>query len=174
MKTAQMEKVGKYGITDYWHGDNETGFKRMQEALEAEYPFFKSVIEVNKLANSNAEFIDLIKREIFAEKVSVLTKDGRIIDDLAKGSTVVDFAYRIHSEIGDHMLAAIVNDKPVSFDYQLKDNDQVRIITDDFAEGPTEEWLNYAKTARASKKIREFLNKQKRNGPLCSSSHIIL
>lgn len=164
MKTAQMEKVGEYGITDYWHGDDETGFKRMQDALEAEYPFFKSVIEANKLANSNAEFINLIKSEIFAEKVSVLTKEGKIIDDLTKGSTVVDFAYRIHSEIGNHMIVAIVNGKPVSFDYQLKDNDQVRIITDEFAEGPTKEWLEFAKTARARKKIREFLNKQKRNG----------
>lgn len=164
MKTAQMEKVGEYGITDYWHGDDETGFKRMQDALEAEYPFFKSVIEANKLANSNAEFINLIKSEIFAEKVSVLTKEGKIIDDLTKGSTVVDFAYRIHSEIGNNMIVAIVNGKPVSFDYQLKDNDQVRIITDEFAEGPTKEWLEFAKTARARKKIREFLNKQKRNG----------
>ena len=164
MKTAKMEKISEYGITDYWHGDDKTGFIEMQKALKTEYPFFQSVIEANKLANNNQEFIDLIKGEVFAEKVSVFTMDGKVINDLAKGSTVIDFAYRIHSEIGDHAVAAIVNGESVSFDYTLKDGDQIRIITDELALGPTHEWLKYAKTARARKKIREFLNKQKRNG----------
>lgn len=163
MKTAQMEKVAQYGITDYWHGDEKSNFD-MQEAIENEYPFFKSVIEANKLANSNTEFINLIRSEIFAEKVSVLTMDGKIIDDLAKGSTVIDFAYRIHSEIGNQMVVALVNGKVVSLDYVLEDNDKVRIITDENATGPTKEWLNYAKTARARKKIHEYLNHQKRDG----------
>lgn len=164
MKTAQMEKIGEYGITDYWHGDANDGFKQMQDALKNEYPFFRSVVEANKMADSNVEFVNLIKSEIFAEKVRVLTMDGKVIDDLAKGATVVDFAYRIHTEIGNHMVIGIVNGKPVQFDYQLNDNDQVRIITDEFAEGPTKEWLQFAKTARARKKIREYLNKQKRDG----------
>lgn len=163
MKTAQMEKIAQYGITDYWHGDDERGCIDMQTALETEYSFFKSVIEANKLANSNTEFINLIRSEIFAEKVRVLTMDGKIIDDLAKGSTVVDFAYRIHSEIGDQMAVALVNGKVVPLDYVLKDNDKVRIITDESAPGPSKEWLRYAKTARANKKIREFLNHQKRD-----------
>lgn len=170
MKTAKMEKVAKYGITDYWHGDADDGFKQMQDALKNEYPFFKSVIEANKMADSNVEFVNLIKSEIFAEKVKVLTMDGKEIDDLAKGATIVDFAYRIHSEIGEHMVIGIVNGKPVPLDYQLKDNDQVRIVTDDAAEGPTKEWLNFAQTARARKKIREYLNRQKRNGQLRTRS----
>ena len=162
MKTAHMEKVGEYGITDYWHGDDETGFKHMQESLN-EYPFFHSVIEANKLANNNSEFVELIKGEVFAEKINVLTMDGQVID-ITKGATALDFAYRIHSEIGDKVVAVIVNGKLEPLNYTLKDGDQVRIIPDENAEGPNKEWLNYAKTTRARKKIREYLNKQKRDG----------
>lgn len=164
MKTAQMEKIAKYGITDFWHGDDSIGAKEMQNALKQEYPIYHHIIEANKMAGSNQEFVDLIKGEVFAEKVQVFTMDGAQVDDLVKGSTVIDFAYRIHSEIGDKMAAVLVNGVNVNFDYTLKDGDQVRIITDESAAGPTEEWLNIAKTARAKKKIREYLNRQKRNG----------
>ena len=136
----------------------------MQNALKQEYPIYHHIIEANKMAGSNQEFVDLIKGEVFAEKVQVFTMDGAQVDDLVKGSTVIDFAYRIHSEIGDKMAAVLVNGVNVNFDYTLKDGDQVRIITDESAAGPTEEWLNIAKTARAKKKIREYLNRQKRNG----------
>lgn len=164
MKTAQMEKVAQYGITDFWHGDDSSGAKHMQEALENEYPFYQSILEANKMAENNQEFVDLIKGEVFAEKVQVFTMDGTLIDDLVKGATAIDFAYRIHSEIGDNMAAVIVNGTSVGLDYTLKDGDQVRIVTDSNAPGPTKEWLSIAKTARARKKIREYLNKQKRNG----------
>ena len=164
LKTLTMEKVALYGITTYWQGSEKFDFAKMQEALINEYPFFQSVNEANKMADNNREFVELIKGEILAEKVTVYTMDGTIIDDLVNGSTVIDFAYRIHSEIGDKMAAAIVNGVSVNFDYALKNGDQVRIITDKNALGPSEEWLKIAKSARARKKIREYLNKQKRNG----------
>ena len=164
LKTASMEKIAKYGITDFWHGDEDIGAKEMQEALKENYHFYKAVLEINKLASSNQEFIELMKDEVFAEKIHVFTKDGILIDDLSKGSTALDFAYRIHSDIGNSMVAALVNGKSVNYDYELKDGDTIRIITDFNADGPTKEWLSMAKTARAHKKIREFLNKQKRNG----------
>ena len=164
LKTLTMEKVALYGITTYWQGSEKFDFAKMQEALINEYPFFQSVNEANKMADNNREFVELIKGEILAEKVTVYTMDGTIIDDLVNGSTVIDFAYLIHSEIGDKMAAAIVNGVSVNFDYALKNGDQVRIITDKNALGPSEEWLKIAKSARARKKIREYLNKQKRNG----------
>lgn len=164
MKTARMERISQYGITDYWHKYGEAGYLDMQKTLKKDYSFFKSVIEANKLADNNHEFVDLIKGEIFAEKVNVFTMDGDIITDLAKGSTVIDFAYRIHSEIGNKMVAAIVNGQSVELNYILKDNDQVRIITDKNALGPTKDWLRYAKSTRARKKIKEYLNHQRKDG----------
>ena len=120
LKTASMEKVALYGITDFWHGDEDVGAKEMQASLKENYHFYKAVLEINKLASSNQEFVELMKDEVFAEKIHVFTKDGVLIDDLAKGATALDFAYRIHSDIGDSMVAALVNGKSVNYDYKHK------------------------------------------------------
>lgn len=161
-KTADMEKISKYGITDFWHADGENSSMLMQEALYSQYPFFQSIIDANKLSANNREFVEVIKGEVFAEKIEVYTKSGRLIE-VTKGITVVDFAYLLHTEIGNKMVTAVVNGKVVPLDYELNPDDRIKIVTDDNAEGPTLDWLNYVKTAKAKKKIKEFLNKKNRD-----------
>ena len=128
----------------------------MQKDLKDKYQFFKSLVEINSVFADNQEFGSQVKRELFTDKVYVYTPKGEIVE-LPKGSTAIDFAYKIHSNIGNTMVSAIVNDKPVKADYVLQNKDRVRIITDILSYGPREEWLDKVRTTKAKRKIREFI-----------------
>ena len=102
----------------------------------------------------NQQFVNQVKTELFADKVYVYTTKGDIIE-LPKGATPIDFAYKIHTDIGNTMVGVFVNDEFVPIDYVLHNKDRVRIVTDELSFGPREEWESLAKTCSA-KKIREF------------------
>ena len=158
IRTFDMDKVASFGLTTYW--DLKKGDARhiMQEELKQKYQFFKSLAEINTIFSDNQEFIGQVKSELFADKIYVYTTKGDIIE-LPKGSTTIDFAYRIHTDVGNTMVGAIVNDEYVPVDYQLKSKDRVRIITDPLSFGPREDWLDKTQTTRAKQKIREFNRK---------------
>lgn len=158
VRTFDMDKVASFGLTAYW--DIKKGEARdiMQEDLKNKYQFFRSLIEINSMFGDNQQFVEQIKTELFADKVYVYTTKGDIIE-LPKGSTVIDFAYKIHTDIGNTMTGAVVNDEYVQVDYQLKNKDRVRIITDTLSYGPRDEWIDIAKTTYAKRKIREFRKK---------------
>ena len=151
-----MEKIAIYGLTSYWFKYKNNARINMQKDLENNFQFFKSIKELDSTILDNIEFVSLIKKELFSSNIYVYTTTGEVIE-LPNGSTVVDFAYKIHTDIGNSMVAAIVNNEAVSFDYVLENQDRVRIVTDSKAYVPKEEWLNYAKTTTAKSKIREFI-----------------
>lgn len=158
IRTFDMDKVASFGLTSYWDICKGEARNIMQEDLKNKYQFFKSLIEINKMFGDNQEFVNQIKSELFSDKIYVFTPKGDIIE-LPKGSTTIDFAYKIHSELGNTMTSAIVNDHVVSTDYVLKNKDRVRIITDNLSYGPREDWIDKVQTAKAKRKIREFNNK---------------
>ena len=127
----------------------------MQQNLKEKYQFFKSLTEINAMFGDNQDFINQVKNELFTDKVYVYTTKGDIIE-LPKGSTPIDFAYKIHSDVGNTMVAAVVNDEYVPLEYKLKNKDRVKIVTDELSYGPRDEWEKIAKTTRAKRKIREF------------------
>jgi relA/spoT family protein len=155
IRTFDMDKVDSFGLTAYW--DIKRGNARfdMQDDLKKKYQFFKSLVEINSMFGDNQEFVSQVKHEIFSDKVYVYTPKGDIIE-LPKGSTPIDFAYKIHTDVGNTMVYAVVNDEFVSVDYVLKNKDRVRIITDSLSFGPRKEWLDVAKTSLAKKRIKEF------------------
>ena len=161
IRTFEMDKVASFGLTAYW--DIEKGNARdiMQNELKKQYQFFKSLIDINQMFADNQEFVRQVKSELFSDKVYVYTAKGDLVE-LPKGSTIIDFAYMIHSDIGNTMTYAIVNDKRVEMNYILQNKDRVRVITDDLSCGPKEEWLDIAVTTRARKRIKEGLKKEKR------------
>ena len=106
----------------------------------------------------NQEFVSQVKHELFSDKVYVYTTRGEI-KELPKGSTVIDFAYYIHSDIGNTMVGAVVNNEHVPIDYVLRNKDRVRIITDPLSFGPRQEWEDKAYTSHAKRKIREWSKK---------------
>ena len=155
IRTLDMEKIATFGLTAFW--DIEKGNSRdiMQEELKNKYQFFNSLVEINSMFSDNQEFVTQVKQELFADKIYVYTTKGEILE-LPKGSTAIDFAYKIHSDIGDTMLYAIVNDKMENPDYVLHNKDRVRIVTDIKSYGPREDWIDKVQTTKAKRKIKEF------------------
>ena len=158
IRTFDMDKVASFGLTAYW--DEQKGKARdlMQCDLKQKFQFFKSLTEINSMFGDNQQFVNQVKTELFADKVYVYTTKGDIIE-LPKGSTPIDFAYKIHTDIGNTMVGVFVNDEYVPIDYILKNKDRVRIVTDDLAYGPREDWIEKAQTSLAKRKIKEFNKK---------------
>ena len=155
IRTFDMDQIASFGLSSYWNINKGNAREVMQEDLKNKYQFFKSLVEINHVFADNQEFVRQVKSELFADKIYVYTTKGDIIE-LPKGSTAIDFAYKIHSDIGNTMVGAVVNDKSVDVDYVLQNKDRVRIITDDLSYGPREEWIDKVKTTKAKRKIREF------------------
>ena len=158
IRTFDMDKIASFGLTAYW--DIEKGKARdvMQDDLKQKYQFFKSLIEINSIFGDNQQFVNQVKNELFANKIYVYTTKGDIIE-LPIGSTIIDYAYKLDTDIGNTMVGAFVNDEYVTVDYVLHNKDRVRIVTNDLSYGPREEWLDIAKTSLAKSKIKEFNRK---------------
>lgn len=155
IRTFDMDKVASFGLTAYWDIERGNARNVMQEELKNKYQFFKSLVEINSMFGDNQEFVQQVKNELFSDKVYVYTTKGDIIE-LPKGSTPIDFAYKIHTDIGNTMVGVFVNDEYVPVDYILRNKDRVRIVTDDLAFGPRDDWEEKAHTSYARKKIKEF------------------
>ncbi len=158
IRTFDMDKVASFGLTAYW--DEQKGKARdvMQENLKQRFQFFKSLTEINSMFGDNQQFVNQVKSELFADRVYVYTTKGDIIE-LPKGATAIDFAYKIHTDIGNTMVGVFVNDEYVPVDYVLQNKDRVRIVTDDLSFGPRDDWEEKAHTSYAKKKIRDFNKK---------------
>ena len=158
IRTFDMDRVASFGLTAYW--DEQKGKARdvMQEDLKQKFQFFKSLTEINSMFGDNQQFVKQVKSELFADKVYVYTTKGDIIE-LPRGSTPIDFAYKIHTDIGNTMVGVFVNDEYVPIDYILQNKDRVRIVIDDLSYGPREDCINKAQTSLAKRKIKEFNKK---------------
>lgn len=158
IRTFEMDKVASFGLTAYWINEKGKARDIMQSELKNKFQFFKSLTEINSMFGDNQDFVRQVKSELFADRVYVYTTKGDIIE-LPKGSTPIDFAYKMHTDIGNTMVGVFVNDEFVPVDYVLQNKDRVRIVTDELSYGPREEWLNKAYTTLAKRKIREFNRK---------------
>lgn len=160
IRTFDMDKTASFGLTAYWDINKGQARNIMQKELKEKFQFFKSLTEINHAFSDNQDFVNQIKAELFANKVYVYTPKGDIIE-LPVGSTPVDFAYKIHTNIGHHMVVAVVNDMITSLNYALKNKDRVKIITDYETDGPNEEWIEFAKTTYAKRKIKEYIKSKR-------------
>lgn len=158
IRTFDMDKVASFGLTAYWDIEQGNARNVMQDELKNKYQFFKSLIEINRVFADNQEFVNQVKSELFSDKIYVYTPKGDIVE-LPKGATIIDYAYKIHSDLGNTLVDAIVNDKRVPVDYILQNKDRVRVITDPMSYGPRNEWMDKVQTTKARRKIREFNTK---------------
>ncbi len=156
IRTKEMDRIATYGLTSYWFKNRHFAKSAMQSDLENNFQFFKSIKELDSTIADNIEFVKLIKRELFSQNVYVRSTNGAIIE-LPIDSTPIDFAYKIHTDIGNTMIAAVVNDGIVPFNYKLQNNDRIRIICDNKVHINREGWVNIAVTTHAKKKIIEYL-----------------
>lgn len=154
IRTYDMDKVAENGIASHW--SYKEGKSNMQSEMEQKLQFFRVIMEL-KNEGTEEEFMNSVREDVLKDSIYVFTPQGDVIE-LPKGATPIDFAYRVHSKIGDTMVGAIVNNNIVPLDYELKDNDIIKINTNKNST-PSKEWLNIAKTAQARNKIRSFFHK---------------
>ena len=155
IRTHTMDEVAENGVAAHWaYKENRDLNSSSRNVTEAKLEFFKSIMELDEEKLSSEDFVNSVKNEILNNNIYVFTPKGDIFE-LPKGSTPIDFAYKVHSGVGDTMVGALVNNNIVSLDYQLKDNDIVKVITNRNS-SPSKEWLNIAKTTQAKSKIRNY------------------
>ena len=160
IRTYEMDEIAENGIASHWaYKENKNATVEMQNITEQKLQFYKSIIELNDEKMSNEEFVNTVKKDILDTNIYVYTPMGDVIE-LPTGATPIDFAYKVHSKVGDTMTGAIVNDAIVPLSYTLKNGDIVKITTNSNSNGPSYEWINIATTTSAKNKIKSFFNKQ--------------
>jgi len=163
IRTWEMHEDSEYGIAAHWR--YKEGNNGHDKAFEQRVAYLRRLMEFGPEVNDASQFVDTVKSEVFQDRVYSVTPNGDIID-LPVGSTPIDFAYQIHTEIGDRCRGARVNGRLVSLNYKLQMGDQVEILTAKRG-GPSMDWLNpdleYIRTSRARSKIRQWLRKQNRD-----------
>lgn len=161
IRTFEMNRIAEYGVAAHWkykEGKANMSTGEMEEKLS----WLRSVLDEQKdIADSNS-FMDTVKMNIFSDEVFVFTPKGDVYN-LPEGSTVVDFAYAIHSAIGNKCVGAKVNNKIVPLNTRVKTGDIVEILTSNNAKGPSRDWLSFVRTSGARSKIRGFFKKQEKD-----------
>ena len=173
IRTYDMDKIAENGIASHWaYKEGKNASVEMQNITEQKLQFYKSIIELNEEKLSNEDFVNTVTNEVLNNSIYVYTPKGDVFE-LPKGSTPIDFAYRIHSEVGDKTVGAIVNNNMVPLSYELKNTDVIRIITNKASQGPSREWLNIAKTTQAKNKIKAFFNKTSKDDYITSGKDLL-
>ncbi len=157
-RTFEMDEFAEKGMASHW-SYKEKGTKKVQHIMEQKLEMFRNLIETHENID-DIEFEAEVKNDMLAEMIYIFTPKGDVIE-LPKGATPVDFAYRIHSDVGDKTVGAIVNDVIVPLNYELNNNDVVKINTNPNAI-PNKDWLLFVKTSQAKNKIKSYFSKQER------------
>lgn len=163
IRTHKMDEVAENGIASHWaYKEHKDAKDYLENNTEKKLQFFKSIIELNEEKMSSEDFVNSVKDDVLSNNnIYCFTPKGDIIE-LPKGSTPIDFAYKVHSAVGDSMVGAIVNNNIVPLDYVLKSNDIVKINTNKQSKGPSMEWINICKTNQAKNKIKSFFTKSEK------------
>lgn len=158
IRTQEMHRTAEYGIAAHWMYKEG---RATQSLLDRKTSWLRQIIEAKDTTEDSMEFVDNILKDFLGEYVFVLSPRGEIFD-LPTGSTPLDFAYRIHTNIGHHCQGARVNGNLVRLDYKLQTNDMVEIITSNNQLGPSRDWLKIVKTQTARNRIRQWFKRENR------------
>lgn len=169
IRTWEMDELAEKGIASHW-SYKEKGTKKVQSMMEQKLEVFRSLLESNE-SESDLEFENTVKNDFLSDFIYAFTPKGDVVE-LPKGATPVDFAYRIHTDIGDQVVGALVNDNIVPLNYELQDNDIVKIKTN-VTSTPSKEWLNFVKTSHARNKIKSYFSKQERENYISKGKDIL-
>lgn len=160
IRTYEMNDIAENGVASHWsYKENKSAFNLSR--TDAKLEFFKAVIDMNQNEVNSDSIHSTINEENSFDVIYVFTPKGDVIE-LPKGSTPVDFAYRVHTKIGDSMIGALVNNQIVPLNHELSDGDVVKINTSKSSPGPSEGWLNFVKLTQTKNKIKSFFAKSRR------------
>ena len=169
VRTYEMDEIAEKGVASHW-SYKEKGTKKIQNIMEQKLEVFRNVIEAS-INESDVDFEATVNSNIFSESIYTYTPKGDVIE-LPVGSTPIDFAYRIHSKVGDTTVGAIVNDQIVPLSYELQNDDVVNIKTNASAT-PNKDWINIAKTNQAKNKIKAYFSKKDKEEYIAKGKEIL-
>ena len=162
IRTQEMHKTAEYGIAAHWkYKESNDGKKNVKAQEEEKLNWLRQILEWQRDMSDNREFLSMLKGDLdlFAEDVYCFTPNGDV-KSLPNGSTPVDFAYAIHSAVGNKMVGARVNGKLVNNDYKIQNGDRIEILTSQNSRGPSRDWLNIVKSTQAKNKINQWFKKE--------------
>ncbi len=160
IRTYEMNDVAENGVAAHWsYKENKNAFNLSR--TDAKLEFFKAIIDMNNNSLNDENIGEAIKEETADDSIYVFTPKGDVIE-LPKGSTPVDFAYKVHTRIGEEMIGALVNNQIVPLNYHLQDGDVIKINTSKSSSGPKEDWLSFVKLTSTKNKIKGFFTKNRK------------
>ncbi|MEE1194198.1 MAG: TGS domain-containing protein, partial [Phascolarctobacterium sp.] len=160
----EMHRISEYGIAAHWRYKESGGSKPASgtdKSFDAKLSWLRQLLEWHNDMNDSRDFVNTVKMDIFADEVFVFTPRGDVID-LPVGSVPIDFAYRIHTDVGNRCVGAKVNGRIVPLDYQLKNGDIVEVITSKQSNGPSRDWINIVGSSDTRNKIKNWFKKERR------------
>jgi GTP pyrophosphokinase len=161
IRTYEMHRTAEYGIAAHWKYKEASDGKKISTGEEEKLAWLRQILEWQRDTSDNHEFMNLLKSDLdlFADNVYCFTPTGDV-KNLPAGSTPIDFAYSIHSAVGNKMVGARVNGKLVSIDYVIKNGDKIEILTSQNSKGPSRDWLNVVKSTQAKNKINQWFKNE--------------
>ena len=160
IRTADMHRIAEYGIAAHWR--YKEGGKGGSKDFDQKLSWLRQLLEWQQDLRDPREFMETVKLDVFADEVFVFTPRGDVVD-LPAGSVPIDFAYRIHTDVGHRCVGARINGKMVPLEHKLSNGDIVEIITTKHGNGPSRDWLNIAGSSDTRNKIRQWFKKEKRD-----------
>jgi len=160
IRTRDMHDIAEFGIAAHWK--YKEGARSSSDAMEDKIQWFRQMMEWQSDLKDPSEFMNSLRLDLFNTEVFVFTPNGQVVD-LPVGSTPVDFAYKIHSEVGNKCVGAKVNGRIVPLNYQLQNGQRIEIMTTKAAQGPSRDWLKFVKSTQAKQRIKQWFKKERRD-----------
>ena len=175
IRTFEMHKAAEYGIAAHWKYKEASDGKRPEQGEEEKLDWLKRILEWQKDMSDNNEFMNSLKSDLnlFSDNVYCFTPTGEV-KNLPAGSTPVDFAYSIHSAVGNRMVGARVNGRLVTIDYEIKNGDRIEVITSQNSKGPSRDWLKIAKSAQAKNKINQWFKQELKEDNITKGKELLM
>lgn len=171
IKTWEMHRTAEYGIAAHWRYKEGISSPR-EKKFDEKLAWLRQILEWQQDIKDTGEFMESLKIDLFDDTVFVFTPKGAVLE-LPKGACPVDFAYRVHTEVGHKCTGAKVNGRIVPLDYALANGDIVEIITSKSSTGPSRDWLNFVKTSSAKSRIKQWFKKEKREGNIIKGHELL-